>query len=227
MILHKSPIWVYNLIIVTSVIIGMVYIYLSLKKDKCEYKKIYLFFIMYVIFAFIFGKLYTFIISGNNSFLKSGLSSYGGLIGVLIASIVYEKIHPEDNKIIKYTALSLPLVYSGTKVACFLAGCCYGIPYNGIFSVTYVDGLNISLFPIQIVETISFLAIFIICNSLKKIKGITYITLIVTILTKLFLDMLRYDHLRILITPNQIVSIVLLVIVIAVYIYNFAKSLKI
>ena len=61
----------------------------------------------------------------------------------------------------------------------------------------------------------------------KKIKGITYITLIVTILTKLFLDMLRYDHLRILITPNQIASIGLLVIVIAVYIYNFAKSLKV
>ena len=102
-----------------------------------------------------------------------------------------------------------------------------GIPYNGIFSVTYVDGLNISLFPIQIAETISFLVIFIVCNSLKKNKWITYITLIVTILTKLFLDMLRYDHLRILITPNQIASIVLLVIVIAVYIYNFAKSLKV
>ena len=216
MILHKSPIWVYNLIIVTSVIIGMIYIYLSLKKDKCEYKKIYLFFIMYVVFAFVFGKLYTFIISGNNSFLKSGLSSYGGLI----ASIVFEKIHPTNSKIIKYTALSLPLVYSGTKVACFLAGCCYGIPYNGIFSVTYVDGLNISLFPIQIAETISFLVIFIVCNSLKKNKWITYIT-------KLFLDMLRYDHLRILITPNQIASIGLLVIVIAVYIYNFAKSLKV
>ena len=128
----------------------------------------------------------TFIISGNNSFLKSGLSSYGGLIGVLIASIVFEKIHPTNSKIIKYTALSLPLVYSGTKVACFLAGCCYGIPYNGIFSVTYVDGLNISLFPIQIAETISFLVIFIVCNSLKKNKWITYITLIVTILTKLF-----------------------------------------
>ena len=39
MILHKSPIWVYNLIIVTSVIIGMIYVYLSLKKDKCEYNK--------------------------------------------------------------------------------------------------------------------------------------------------------------------------------------------
>ena len=58
MILNKSPIWVYNLIIITSVIIGMIYIYLSLKKDKCEYKKIYLFFIMYVVFAFVFGKAF-------------------------------------------------------------------------------------------------------------------------------------------------------------------------
>ena len=69
MILHKSPIWVYNLIIVTSVIIGMVYIYLSLKKDKCEYKKIYLFFIMYVIFAFIFGKLYIYIATRKHSLI--------------------------------------------------------------------------------------------------------------------------------------------------------------
>ena len=107
MILHKSPIWVYNLIIVTSVIIGMIYIYLSLKKDKCEYKKIYLFFIMYVVFAFVFGKLYTFIISGNNSFLKSGLSSYGGLIGVLIASIVFEKIR---DPVFFYTVCGLYLI---------------------------------------------------------------------------------------------------------------------
>lgn len=55
---------------------------------------------MYVVFAFVFGKLYTFIISGNNSFLKSGLSSYGGLIGVLIASIVFEKFIQQTVKLL-------------------------------------------------------------------------------------------------------------------------------
>lgn len=226
MIIHKSPILLYKIIILISVIIGMFYIYYSLKKEKYKYKNIYLFFIMYIIFAFIFGKLYTAIILGKINFIEAGLSSYGGLIGVLIVAIIFEKIQPSNNKIIKYTTLSLSLVYSGTKIACFFAGCCYGIPYNGIFSVIYVDGLNVPLLPIQMIEAITFILIFFVCNRFKKSKNIIYITLITTVLAKLVLDIFRYEHLSIIITPNQYVSIALLIFILIIYIYNFTKSFK-
>ncbi|MCI5703121.1 MAG: hypothetical protein MR265_03950 [Erysipelotrichaceae bacterium] len=39
-----------------------------------------------------------------------------------------------------------------SKITYFIVGCCYGIPYNGPFSVTYPDNLNIPLFPVQLLK---------------------------------------------------------------------------
>ena len=56
-------------------------------------------------------------------------------------------------------------MYAIGKIGCFLVGCCYGIKYSGIFSVVYNYSLHapvgVSLFPIQLVESIVFLLIFI------------------------------------------------------------------
>ena len=97
---------------------------------------------------------------------------------------------------IKYTILSLPLVYGLTKIACFIAGCCGGIPYEGIFKVKYVDALNIWQFPIQITESIIFLLIFIVCHFFKKNNNINYIAMTLVYIFKFLLDFLRYDHIN-------------------------------
>ena len=210
----------YGIIIVLSVFIGMFYIYLCLKKDGYQSSQILLYFIMYVTYAFTFGKMYTFFVSGGGNLFEAGLSAYGGLIGVVVASIIFEKIFPSNGSIIKYSILSLPLVYGISKIACFVAGCCGGIPYNGIFKVKYIDLLNIWQFPIQLVETITFLLIFFICHLLRKNKNINYIVLIFASIFKFLLDFLRYDHVNVLITKNQIFSIILLLITIVLYIKN-------
>ena len=62
-----------------------------------------------------YGKIYTVFAYGEDNILTAGLSAYGGLIGVVIASIIFEKILSTDGKIIKYTILSLPLVYEHDK----------------------------------------------------------------------------------------------------------------
>ena len=204
----------------------MLYIYKNLKKENHKNKQILLYFIMYIAFAFICGKIYTVLAYNETTFIKASLSSYGGLIGVVIASIIFEHIIPTKGNIIKYTILSLPLVYGLSKIACFVVGCCGGIPYNGIFKVKYVDVQNIWQFPIQITETIVFIIIFIICHKLKDKKDINYITLILVSIFKFLLDFLRYDHINILITKNQIFSIVLLLITIIVYIINRKKLVK-
>ena len=126
-------------------------------------------------------------------------------------------------KIIKYTILSLPLVYGLTKIACFIVGCCGGIPYEGIFKIKYVDVLNIWQFPIQIIEVIIFLLIFIICHLLKKNHNINYIVMVLVAIFKFMLDFLRYDHVNILITRNQIFSIILLFVTIIIYIISKSK----
>ena len=201
----------------------MFYIYHNVKKEGCKNKQILLYFIMYIAFAFMCGKIYTTLIYNNMTFLTAGLSAYGGLVGVVIASIIFEKILPVDGKIIKYTILSLPLVYGLSKIACFIVGCCGGIPYEGIFKVKYVDVLNIWQFPIQITETIVFILLFLISHNFRNKKNINYIVLVLVSIFKFLLDFLRYDHINILITRNQIFSIVLLIIIIIVFIVQKYK----
>lgn len=224
MVIYNTHFSLYSIIIFLSVIIGMVYIWYELKKEKQSNSKIYLFYIIYITFALIFGKIYTSIVYGESSVLEAGLSAYGGLVGVIIGAIIFEKILPTDGKIIKYSILSLPLVYGLTKIACFITGCCSGIPYNGLFKVIYPDKFNIGQFPIQIFETITFLILFFICNKFKNKKNIIYITLVITTILKFLLDFLRFDHLKYLISRNQIFSIVFLIIVFIVYLINSFKK---
>ena len=214
----------YGIIIVLSIAIGIFYIYYNLKKTGHKDKQILLYFLMYITFAFICGKMYTVLIYGETNLLTAGLSAYGGLVGVVIASIIFEKILPTDKQIIKYTILSLPLVYGLTKIACFISGCCGGIPYNGVFKVKYIEVLNIWQFPIQITETIVFLLIFIMCHLLSKKKNTDYIVLILVSIFKFMLDFLRYEHTKIFITRNQIFSLILLIIAIMTYVITRKKK---
>ena len=218
MIIYKTKIPWYMLIIFLSVFIGMIYILRGLKKEGYNNSKISLFYIVYITFAISFGKIYTSIVYGKSSFYEAGLSAYGGLIGVIIGSILFEKILPSNGKIIKYSILSLPLVYGLTKIACFISGCCGGIPYEGLCRVMYPDNLNIWQFPIQALETVTFLFLFFVCNKMKNVKNIIYITIILSTILKFLLDFLRYDHLNIVISRNQVFSIILLFTTIIIFI---------
>ena len=215
---------IYILIILIAITIGFMYIFFSLKKEK-KYNNMLLYFFLCFILIFTFGKIFT-IIFIEHDIIKSSLSSFGGAIGMFMATIIFEMIMPFKGRLIKYTCLSLPLIYSISKIACFIVGCCYGIPYDGIFSVTYVDGLNIPLFPIQLLETIMFLLIFIVSNFFKSKKYIAYYSLIASIIIKFILDFLRYEHIKKVITFNQIVCIILFIITIIMIIVNKKISNK-
>jgi len=226
MIIPKFNFPFYGIIIIFSIFVGIIYIYYNLKKEGCNNKQILLYFIMYITFAFICGKIYTVFAYGESNILTAGLSAYGGLVGVVVAAIIFEKILYTEGKIIKYTILSLPLVYGLTKIGCSIVGCCGGIPYDGIFKVKYSNILNIWQFPIQMVETIVFLSLFIVCQLLNKNKNINYITLFLVTIFKFALDFFRYEHTNILITRNQIFSIVIIIIITIIYIINKKNYIK-
>ena len=168
--------------------------------------------------------MYTVFTSNSDNIITAGLSSYGGLIGVVAASIIFEMMLPLNGVVRKYSILSLPLVYGLSKIACFISGCCGGIPYEGLFKVKYPHLLNIWQFPIQIVETIVCLIVFFICSRLKNNKNINNIVMLLVSIIKFSLDFLRYDHVKIAITSNQIFSIILLVVTIVVYLFNRLKK---
>lgn len=204
---------IYGLIVLLSTFIGMLYVFVHLKKEKKSSLLLYI--CLYFIFSFFCGKIFTEVSSGfKYTIINAPLSSYGGFVGVILASFIFQKIEYSNKDLIKYSIISLPLVYGLSKIACFISGCCYGIPFNSFFSVTYTSDLNIKLFPIQIVETIVFLVIFFICNKYKNYKYISYITIIISALAKLLLDFLRYDHLTKIFTINQWFSLGLIILTI-------------
>lgn len=228
MIIHKINFPFYGLIIVLSVLIGLLYIYKNLRKEGIEKKYIFYYALLFIPFAFICGKLYTVIVNFNTgvNLLTAGLSAYGGLFGVVIASIIFEYIKPSNKVFIKYTVLSLPLIYGLTKIACSIVGCCHGIPYNGPLTVNYIDVQNEFLFPVQMLEVILNLILFLILNKLRDKNNIEYITLISVSIIKFLTDFLRYDHVNTMITPNQVFSIIIVVITIIVFIVIKNKKKK-
>jgi phosphatidylglycerol---prolipoprotein diacylglyceryl transferase len=67
-----------------------------------------------------------------------GLVMYGGLIGGILAGILYFKI--KKYPFLPYADAAAPSIGIGiflTRIGCFLNGCCYGGPHEGFLSVSF------------------------------------------------------------------------------------------
>ena len=154
-------------------------------------------------------------------FFSLGLSSYGAFIGAMISLIIFSLQFKKPLKNILFTFIQpIPLMYAIGKIGCFLAGCCYGIEYTGIGNIIYkyskVAPNNIHLFPVQIAETFAFTIIFIymikkfIKNQFNwKTLGISFI---LCGLTKFCLDYFRASHINTLLSLNQLISLIFILI---------------
>ena len=222
MVINHIDFPIYNILTIFAIIVGAIYIYICVNKENIPKKNILFFFIVFFIITIFSAKIYTLIEHPHSNFLKIGLTGYGGLIGAILSVLIYYIVF-KNNVFFKYVVISLPLIYSFAKLACFFCGCCYGIPYDGLFSVTYPHVMNTPLFPIQLVETISFIILFNICNTISNHKNIVYITLLLTFLLKFLLDFLRYSHIHDFLSNNQIVSIIFCFVTIIVYFINKKK----
>lgn len=226
----------YGLIILLSLLIGLIFICFNAKELKFSKEDIF-FLIIYLLIGMLLGaKYYDYIVNIEKyesfNFLSIGLSSYGAVIGLVIMVFVYSKQFKKDFiSILNVIIPSLPLIYGLSKIACFISGCCYGIEYDGIFSVTYNYSHSapngISLFPIQIVESIVFIIIFVIFylkrKNMNKQKYIGYL-FIVCGFFKFILDFFRHIHVYQLISTNQLISLLFIIIGI-VFVYYNRKSL--
>lgn len=102
---------------------------------------------------------------------SGGLVFYGGLAGAFLGAVRY-CVH---FKIPLYTAIetvipAVPLFHCFGRIGCFMAGCCYGIEYDGVLSVTFNNAAaapnGVALFPIQLFEAAGN---FVICILLTVI----------------------------------------------------------
>lgn len=203
----------YGLMIIMSFLAGATGMYLlnirkSVQKSIARYLMILL-----PLMSLFFGAMLTAITSGGKSY---GLSSVGGLVGVYAAVITMGLISPtkSDMQTMTETAtVILPLMYSVSKIGCFLAGCCYGFAYDGVFAVEYTgrNAHECAAFPVQAAETLTFLIIFIIGVRLyiKHKRYAVQVIFITSALAKYSLDFLRASHKGIFISLTQVFCIIL------------------
>lgn len=99
--------------------------------------------------------------------MSGGLVFYGGLIGAFLGALRY----CTHFKIPAYEAIEtvipgVPLFHAFGRIGCFLAGCCYGMEYDGVFSVTFENSPaapnGVPLLPIQLIEAFGNFLLFVI-----------------------------------------------------------------
>ena len=139
-----------------------------------------------------------------SSLMSSGFVFYGGLIGALLA--LFAGCHFEKISLKKYLGtfiFMIPMMHGFGRIGCFCAGCCYGIPYSGAFSVVFPEGSfapsGIQLFPVQLLEAV-LLIILSLCLYAAALRSKCRYSfaayLIVYAVLRFFLEYLRYDEAR-------------------------------
>ena len=169
---------------------------------------------------------------------KGGFVFYGGLLGGILGVYIYAKQFKIPFKSLLLTLLPVvPLIHAIGRIGCLCAGCCYGMEYDGFGAIVFHNSVlapnNVPLFPMQIVEAICNLIIFIILLcTYKKFLG-TYKTLglylILYSIVRFILEFFRGDLIRGIyfsLSTSQWISIILLIFGIAIFIYEWRNKKK-
>ncbi|MBR3056960.1 MAG: prolipoprotein diacylglyceryl transferase [Clostridiales bacterium] len=207
----------YGLMIVIGAFLANVIGYFLVKKEKKDFDDFILVEAYCILGGFIGAKLLYFIVSFNdiewNRFfekeyldmiMRSGFVFYGGLIGGIAAALLCGKLHKIDIKwFFTHCIFLIPMIHGFGRVGCFMAGCCYGIPYDGPLAVVFPEDSmaihGVKLFPVQIVEAvflilISLIVLYVTVKIKSRFTVETY--LILYSILRFFLEHYRYDEAR-------------------------------
>jgi len=214
----------YPYVLLFSLILNIIFVLLLARKYKLKIEEAVVG-LLYENIGFLFGcKIHASLLNSTfltfDNFYNVGFSSLGGLFLAMINLVIFSIQFKIDLKKVLYVFIPVtPLLYSIGKIACFIEGCCYGIPYSGVFAITYLynnEAPNTSVFPIQLVESIVFLLIFIwmYSKSIKRkqdLRSLGY-GFILMGLAKYMLDFLRSSHINIVISKNQYLCFIFFII---------------
>ncbi len=133
--------------------------------------------LLYIAVTYSASELLAWIHAGNFDFLKSGgIVFYGGLFGGIGGSILGAKL--AKWKIAELERVSVPYIPLGHaigRIGCMMAGCCYGIPYNGFGALHYPDAVSgvsptQGYFPVQLLEAALDVGIFACLRRIERTR---------------------------------------------------------
>lgn len=89
--------------------------------------------------------------------IEGGLSFYGAFaVGIIVIMLICKTGRIDSRLYATNFIFLVPFLHMIWKIGCFMAGCCYGIRYEGPFAVQFPEesyGLSgVSLFPVQLLE---------------------------------------------------------------------------
>lgn len=212
----------YILIIGIAFLISFIVFYKISKKNYIKLDIIYIYVINIVGFA-IGSKLMS-LISNNiemtiYNFINSGYSFLGGILGSILVVVMYcKKYKLNFIDILSNFTVIYPLIYSISKIGCFLNGCCYGIINNYKFPLPLVD---------TAIMLILFLILLVVTNKQKPlVTGIFFgIFSIVRFLEDYFRE--SRNILIVNFTLEQIVCGMLLITSVTIFIFIFRMHRKV
>ena len=169
---------------------------------------------------------------------EGGMSFHGGLIGIIIASILFTKKHNQDSFLyMDLVSLVAPIGIFFGRLANFINSELYGTPTDIPWAVTFIQVDNLSRHPSQLYEAIlEGIILFIILmyfknkDYLKKPGLISGLFLIFYSLFRFFIEFVRVPdeqlgYLIFKLSMGQIISLIFFVIgIILFYLKNENKQ---
>lgn len=172
----------------------------------------------------------------KNGTLDIGLVFYGGLIGGILfaflgAKICRQKLYSYEKTIVPF----IPLGHAVGRVGCLMAGCCYGVEYEGLGAVYYnlpAYGLysDVGRFPVQPIEAFLdiIIMIYLIITSKKEKEkyDLLFTYLFLYSIMRFFTEMLRGDEIRGInfFSTSQWISIGIILLFAVRFIYKKLKK---
>ena len=244
----------YGLCILTGIVVAAIVAYQFAKRRH----KNYIDFVIVVAFAlgigFVCAKLlfilvtypikdffkviYLMLFKGRDDLLSGGFVFYGGAIGGVLGFLIGTKVAKcKISDFIDFFAVLIPLVHAFGRIGCFCSGCCYGIPYEGPFSVTYTCPLStvptgVGIFPVQLLESalLFILSGIMYILFMKNVKNLIFGYFISYGIIRLITENFRFDAERGFIlglSTSQFISIlIILVSIILLIIINVINRRK-
>ncbi len=168
-------------------------------------------------------------------FKNAGFVFYGGLMGFLLctSTAIYLMYRRFDIELMNLIVITIPLFHGFGRIGCLFAGCCFGVKYSDLLSVTYINSQEIRVcFPTQMVESIfEFILFIILFNVNKKNKGINLLKIYLAVyaIFRFILEFMRGDVVRGifgLFSFSQYISLVVLAVLLGSSIFLGKKDIR-
>lgn len=217
---------IYGIMLIASLVLGFVMFSIILHRRGVPKEYIFYSVLLSFFLVVIVGFELTIIQIGRKNFIENpSMSSMGCAIGAIIASFIMDLIFGFKYRITDAQIRTLPLIYSVAKIGCFFAGCCRGIPYDGFGCVVYSSEGPTSYLPVQLIETIVFMIVFVLGITLLRKKN-AIIIVIASMLFKTLLDFGRISNGGRLGFTQAVCIVVAIVMLIADTVFTLFRNKK-